>query len=82
VERFTGWRWNGVEWSGVIAALWRDAGPQYSDFWRSGETGAVACGLAGRRKASGLPGPASARTDFGGVVRAEVSARPDARPAG
>ncbi len=34
------------------------AGPRCSDFWRSGETGAVAWWVAGRRKASGLPGAA------------------------
>jgi hypothetical protein len=30
----------------------------FSDFWRPGETGAVAWWVAGRRKASGLPGAA------------------------
>jgi hypothetical protein len=54
----------------------RGAGPRCSDFWRPGKTGAVAWWVVGRREASGLPGPARGRTDFGGAVRAEVSARP------
>ena len=43
---------------------------------RPGETGAVAWLVVGRRKASGLPGAAEVGLMFGGVVRAEVSARP------
>ena len=60
----------------------RGVGTRYSDFWRPGETGGrrlagggPACRQAGRRQASGLPGPARGRTDFGGALRAEVSAR-------
>lgn len=65
-----------LEGSGVAAGLCWVRGRNCLDFWRLGETGAVACGLVGRRKVSGLPGPASGRTDFWGVLRAEVSARP------
>jgi len=36
----------------------RGVGARCSDFWRPGETGAVAWWVAGRRKASGLPGAA------------------------
>ena len=42
----------------MTVAIGRGGGPRCSDFWRPGETGAVAWWLAGRREASGLSGAA------------------------
>jgi len=58
-----------------VAGMWGSAVPTSGSRVRRGLSPG-GWRLASRREASGLPGPARGRTDFGGAVWAELSTRP------